>query len=108
MKRYLILLIENQKKQWNLSFFEQEKHFISIKPLSFEEFWMLGLESLEVYNCCFNITEENNKFDPYTETFGEFSTTEAKDELEEILDISIFTSEHLKDEIIGPPIISEY
>ena len=69
---------------------------------------MLGLESLEVFICCFNITEEINKFEPYTETFDEFSTTEAKHELEEILDISNITSEHLQDEIIGPPIISAY
>ena len=31
--------------------------------------WMLGLSSLEVYNTIFNTTEENHKFELYTDTF---------------------------------------
>ena len=68
---------------------------------------MVGLISLEVYNSIFNITEENNKFEFYTDTFEVFSFTELKDELEEILDNWQITSEHPQDEIIGPLIISE-
>ena len=31
--------------------------------------WMIRLTSLEVYKSIFNITEENNKFELYTDTF---------------------------------------
>ena len=64
--------------------------------------WMIGLIDLEVYNSIFNITKENNKFELYTDTFDEFSFTELKDELEEILDIPNFTDEHLQHETIAP------
>ena len=43
--------------------------------------WMIGLTSLEVYNSFFNITEENNKFELYTDTFNEFSFSEQEDEV---------------------------
>ena len=69
---------------------------------------MVGLTTLEVYNSISNITQENNKFELYTDTFDEFSFAALKDELEEILDISNITSEHLQDDIIGPRIISTY
>ena len=61
---------------------------------------MLGLISLEVYNSVFDITEKNNKFQLYTDTFDEFSFTELKVELEEILNISNISNEHLLDKII--------
>ena len=38
------------------------------------------------------------KFELYIDTFHEFLFEELKDEPEEILDISIFTSEHLQEE----------
>ena len=44
----------------------------SFKPpsnLGLHSNWMIGLTSLEVYSFIFNITEENNKFDLYTNTF---------------------------------------
>ena len=69
---------------------------------------MLGLESLEVYNSIFNITEENNKFELYTDSFDESSFEELKDELEEILSISDTTPQHLQHEVIGPRIIEAY
>ena len=43
--------------------------------------WMIGLTSLEVYKSSFIITEENSKFELYTDTFDEFSFEELKDEL---------------------------
>ena len=46
-------------------------HFHPLIPI--EGSWMLGLISLEVYNSSFDISEENNKFDFYTDTFDEFS-----------------------------------
>ena len=69
---------------------------------------MIGLISLEVYKSIFNITEENNKFKLYADTFDEFSFTELKDTLEEILNISDITPYHLQHEIIGPRIIEAY
>ena len=69
---------------------------------------MLGLMTLEVYNSIFNITHENNKFELHTDTFDEFSLEELKDELEEIVNISNNSHEHLQDEIIGPRIFSAY
>ena len=77
-------------------------------PISIEGEWMIGLTDLEVYNSIFNITESNNKFELYRDTFNKFGFLELKDELEEILNISNITKEHLDDEIIGPRIIDEF
>ena len=70
--------------------------------------WMLGIVNLEVYNSIFNITEKNNKFELYRDTSDKFGFLELKDELEEILDISHITNEHLDDELLEPQIIDEY
>ena len=77
-------------------------------PIQVKEDWMLGLVDLEVYNSIFNITEENNKFEIYRDTSNKFGFLELKDELEEILNISHITIEHLDDEILGPRIIDEF
>ena len=83
----------------------------SFKPsinLGYDSDWMIGLASLEVYISYFVINRANINFELYTDTFDKFSFTELKDELEEILNISIVTSEHLQDHIIGSSIISTY
>ena len=77
-------------------------------PTEIKEDWMLGLVNLEVYISIFNITEENNKFELYRDTSDKFGFLELKDELEEILDISHITNEHLDDEVLGPQIIDEF
>ena len=77
-------------------------------PIQIKGDWMLGLVNLEVYNSIFNITEENNKFDIYRGEDDKFGFLELKDELEEILNISHITDDHLNDEILGPRIIDEY
>ena len=46
---------------------------------------MIKLINLELYSSLFNITEENNSFEFYTDTFDHFSFAELKDELEEFL-----------------------
>ena len=69
---------------------------------------MLGLIGLEVYNSIFNITKENNKFELYTDTFDEFSFTELKDEVEEILNNQNITYDHLEDETLRPQIAKTY
>ena len=46
---------------------------------------MIRLISLEVYNSIFTITEENNNFELYTDTYDNFSFTEVEDEVEVIL-----------------------
>ena len=66
---------------------------------------MIGLTSLEVYVSIFNVTEKNNKFELYTDFFAEFSFTELKEELDEILEIVDITPKHLQDERIGSLII---
>ena len=70
--------------------------------------WMIGLTDLEVYNSVFNITEENNKFELYRDTYTKFGFLELKDELEEIPNIPHITNEHLQDDEIGPRIFDEY
>ena len=77
-------------------------------PVSIEGSWMLGLTGLGFYNSIFQITEENNKFELYTDTFDEFSFEELKDELEEFLNSSDITSSHQQHELIGPRIIQAY
>ena len=77
-------------------------------PISIEGEWMLGLTDLEVYNSIFNITEENNKFEIYRDMTKKFGFLELKDEIEEILNISHITDDHLNDEILGPRIIDEF
>ena len=67
-----------------------------------------GLISLGVYNSIFKITEENNKFELYTDNFEEFLFVELKDELEEIPSISAITPKHLQHEIIRPQFIQAY
>ena len=74
-------------------------------PIQIKGNWMIGLTDLEVNNSIFNITEENNKFEHYTDTFDEFSITELKDELEEIFNLEEITPEHLQHDILGPLII---
>ena len=77
-------------------------------PISVEGCWMTGITSLQVYNPIFNITEENNKLEIFTDNFKEFSFEELKDELEEILSTSDIKPSHLKHEIIAPCIIQTY
>ena len=77
-------------------------------PISIERSWRTGLTSLEIYNSIFNITQQNIKFELYTDTFDEFPFPELKDELEETLSISDITPQHLQHEKIDPRIIETY
>ena len=77
-------------------------------PMEIKEDWMLGLVNLEVYNSLFNITEENNKFEIYRYTPTKFRFLDLKDEIEEILNISHITREHLLDDETASRIIDEY
>ena len=77
-------------------------------PIQIKGDWMIGLTDSEVYNSIFNITEENNKFDIYRDSSNKFGFLELKYELEEIVNISHITNEHLNDEVLGPRIIDAY
>ena len=77
-------------------------------PIQVKGDWMIGLVDLEVYNSIFNITEENNKFQIYRNSSNKFGFLDLKDELEDVLNISHITNEHLQDEVIGPRIIDEF
>ena len=69
--------------------------FLFNPPINNKGDWMVGLLYLEVYKFNFNITEENNEFDLYTDTFDKFSFEELKDEVDEILNYSGITPYHL-------------
>ena len=87
------------------------REIFSIKPspnLGLDSNRMIGLNSLEIYNFLFDKTEENNQFEIYTNNFHEFSFTERKDEFQEILSSSDFTTKHLQLEKIGPRNIKAY
>ena len=61
-------------------------------PIQHKGNWMVGLTDLEVYIFIFNITEENNKFQLYTDPLdSEFSFTGMKDKISELLDLSYST-----------------
>ena len=65
----------------------------------------IGLPDLEFYNCIFNTTEENNKFELYKfpeDKIGGISYIKARDEIERDLDISDITDTDLQDDLIGP------
>ena len=87
---------------------EPRKTFHFKPPISTEGSCMIGLTSLEVYNSIFSITEHKNKFELYSDTSHKFGFLELKDELEEILNISHISQEHLEDEILGLRIINEF
>ena len=64
---------------------------------------MLGLTSLEVYNSIFNKTGKNSKFDLYTDPLeSEFSFTELKTKVAEMLGLSDISLEDLEHEKYRP------
>ena len=77
-------------------------------PIHIQGDWMLGLTDLEVYNSILKITEENIKFDLFTDAFDEFSFEELKDEVEEILNVQNPTYNYLEVETMGPRIIKAH
>ena len=72
---------------------------------------MIGLLSLEAYNCIFYITEENDNFKlqkfPDEKTDG-VSYIKIRDEIEKDLDIPDITATDLQDQKIAPMIIEYY
>ena len=76
----------------------QSKQTFHFKPpLQTKGSWMLGLTGLEVYNSILNITNDKNNFQLYTDTLdSEFSFTEMKDKIAELLDNSHITPEDLE------------
>ena len=111
MKRLFNKLIGKQKRHWNLKCLNQEKHFISIPPISIEGSWMIGLTDLEVYKSVFKITEQNNKLQLFKfpdEKAGGVSYIKVRDQMEKDLDNSDITAADLQDDIIGPIVIEEH
>ena len=70
--------------------------------------WMIGLIDLEIYNSIFDITEENNKFMIYTDTFDKLSFHKLQDEVAEILNIPTITDDHLDDKATADRIAETY
>ena len=69
---------------------------------------MIRLPNLDVNSSFFIITDDINKFEIFTDVFDGLSFTELKEELEEVLDFSKISSEHLHDKIKGPRNIETY
>ena len=69
---------------------------------------MIGLTGLEIYRLIFNITEENNQSEGYTDNFDELPLAVLKHEIEEIDNISDITPKRLQHDIIGPRTIQAY
>ena len=87
----------------------QSKQMFDFEPaIPIEGSWMIGLTDLEAYKSILNINHTNTKFEHYTDTADEFSFEELKDELEEILDNSNSTDNHIEDGILGPRINQSY
>ena len=82
---------------------KQTFHFTT--PIPIQRFWMIELTSLEVSKSILNITTTNNRFELFTDAFDKFSLEELKDEIEEIINISEITSNHLQHETMGPRVI---
>ena len=62
--------------------------------------------SLAVYNSVFIRTEKNNKFELYTGVFeDEFSYTQLKDKVADVLGLSNISPEDLEHEIYGKDVI---
>ena len=68
---------------------------------------MIGLTSLEVYNSFFNTATEN-KIELPLHNFEEFSFTEVKDDLEQVVNFPNNTRKGLQDKKLGPRILSDY
>ena len=68
----------NRKAEETLEFkmIKPRETFHFNPPIQIKKEWVLGLLGSEVYNSIFDITEENNKFEHYTNTFNDFSFTE--------------------------------
>ena len=69
--------------------------FLFKPPIQIIGDWMIRLTSLEVYISIFNITEENNRFEPYKfpeSKIGVNSYEKVRDEIERDLDISDITA----------------
>ena len=110
-KNYETLIEQTHRKPeetLELEMIKPRETFHLKPPIQVKGDWMIGLVNLEVYNSIFNITEENNKFELYRDTFDKFGFLEIKDEIGEVFDISHITNEHLDDELLGPQIINEY
>ena len=85
------------------------KETFSFKPpIAIESSWMLGLTNFEVFNSIFKITEENNKFETYTDRVDEFSFAQLREELEAIVKFTDISPEDLEDDRIGPHNIDAY
>ena len=70
---------------------------------------MIGLIISEVYNSVFYITEENNQFELYKHpSDDEFSYTQWKNNISEILGLSYISPEDLEHETYGPSFIKTY
>ena len=78
-------------------------------PIQINGEWIIELTDLEVYNSIFMIRKKNINFQLHTAPLdSEFSYTEMKHKIEELLDLSHITPEDLEHKTRGPDIIKTY
>ena len=78
-------------------------------PIQIAGDWMIGLTDLELNYSIYNISEQNNKFQLFTNPLdSEFSFTELKDKIAEILGLSSLTPEDVEHETTAPDFFTAY
>ena len=106
------LIKQTHRKAETLEFeLTKPRETISFKPsitLGLGSDCMIGLKSVEVYNSSFNITEENDKFELYTNSSEEISFFKLKDKVAEALGLSDISPEDLENELYGPDFTKTY
>ena len=69
---------------------------------------MIGLPDLEVCKSFFNITERNNKFELYEDSFNDSSFVNSKNVVEEVVNVPNISDKDLQNDTLGPIIIGVY
>ena len=107
-KNFEMLIYQTYTKPQETLEFEltQPREFFSHEPsINFgpDSKWLIRFTSLEIYNSFFINTEGKN--DIFTNLLDQYSYTELKRKLEEILGVSDITPVDLQNELVGPRII---
>ena len=89
--------MNNLTKKWKkrlISILTTRETFHFNTPVEVKENWMIGLQSLEVYNSVCKTTEEINKLELFTgPLYDELSYTTLKDKVAEVLGPSDISTE---------------
>ena len=81
---------------------QPRENFLFQQPIHFEGSCMIGLTILELWKSNFKKTDENGKFELYTDLVNEFLFTKLQDDLQEFFDISNNSPELLQNKTKRP------